>query len=369
MKPKITWITYDCFLDSDMNIVKELKTYYKITWILMFPIYGTRFKQEDFLNDPDLLDLDLQFITMEFRLRRPVTYFFWFKFARYVKNMNSDIIYFNGDVTLFNLLFIWALDKKKLIFTIHEGLITTDNKKQLKMINWARRLSIPNIKYINCFSNSQATFFLKKFSHIKIFVIPLALKDFGISKKQRIKDEIIFFNFGTILPKKNIDLLIDAACNIYEKGYKGFKVAITGQCTNWDYYLSKIKYPDLFICDIRSIENSEIKDLFAKYHYLVLPYKIVSQSGPLKIAFNYDIPVIVTDQPGFTEEVIDGLNGFIFKTGDVKSLESVLINVLNNHIGYDKLRHKMNIYTKKHYSIKMIVAKYIEMFNNVISLK
>jgi len=365
MKKKITWITYDCFIDCDIPLVKELKTVYAITWILMLPMSGTRFKREDFLNDPELTDIDQRFISINFRLRRPMTYLFWLKLARYVKNTNPDIIYFNGDATLYNFPFIWALDRKKLIFTIHEGLITTNNKKQLRMINWARKLSIPHINYINCFSNSQASYFSKKFPNNKVFVIPLALKDFGISEMQRLNNEIVFFNFGTILPKKNIDLLIDAACNIYEKGYRGFKIAISGYCADWDYYDSKIKYPDLFICDIRQIENSEIKDLFAKYHYLVLPYKVVSQSGPLKIAFNYDIPAIVSDQPGFTGEVVDGVNGFIFKTGDVKSLETVLINMLDNHNNYDMMREKMKAYTIDSYSTKVIGDKYIEMFQYV----
>ena len=98
---------------------------------------------------------------------------------------------------------------------------------------------------------------------------------------------------------------------------------------------------------------------------MVLPYKVVSQSGPLKIAFNYNIPVIVSDQPGFTDEVEEGVNGFIFKTGDVKSLELVLKKAIDNHENYDNFRNKMKSYTQNNYSINVIGDKYHEMFDEV----
>lgn len=366
MKTKITWITSDSFIDCDINIIKDLKNVYDITWIVLLPRRGGRFKREDFENDSEFNDINLEIIILEFSLRKPNSYGFWFKFARKINKINSQVIYYNGDISLFNLIFIWKMDKSKLIVTIHEGKITTNNIVQLLMINSARRLSIPFIKYINCFSSSQASFFKEKFKNNKVFIIPLALKDFGVSKKDRLTEYIVFFNFGTILPKKNIDLLIDAACNIYEKGYRGFKVGIFGASSEWEFYEERIRYPDIFICDIRLIDNDEIKDLFAEYHYLVLPYKVASQSGPLKIAFNYNVPTIVSDQPGFTEEVIDGVNGFIFKTEDVNSLENVMIKLIDNHHEYENIRTNMKNHIQSIYSNKAINAKYIDMFDKVI---
>ncbi len=366
MKKKITWVTYDCFLDCDISLILELKKYYHITWIILSPLYENRFKKEDFLDNPNFKGVEIQFIVMNFRLRRPLTYLFWFKLGKHINKTSFDLLYFNGDATVFNLPMIWSFDKKKLIFAIHEGLITTDNKNQLRMINLARSLTMPYIRYFNFFSNSQAQHFSKKFSNNRKFVIPLALKNFGSFDEQRNKEEIVFFNFGTILPKKNIDILIEAACNIYEQGFKGFKVAIHGSCSDWSFYLEKIRYPEIFICDIRFIDNTEIKTLFNRYHYLVLPYKTASQSGPLKIAFNYDVPVIVSDQPGFLDEVIEGINGNIFKTGDIKSLESVMIELILSHENYEMKRKKMKNFTKENFSVEVIGVKYKNMFEEVM---
>ena len=98
--------------------------------------------------------------------------------------------------------------------------------------------------------------------------------------------------FGTINYAKNIDLLIDAACVLYDKGYRNFRVSINGMCKDWSFYQTKNKISRAFDIDIRSIDNSEIANLFASADYFVQPYRVVSQSGPTKIAFNYNLPII-----------------------------------------------------------------------------
>ena len=44
---------------------------------------------------------------------------------------------------------------------------------------------------------------------------------------------------------------------------------------------------------------------------MLLPYKHVTGSGVIPVAYRYDTPVIVTDHVGLTEVVEDGVTGFI----------------------------------------------------------
>ena len=164
-----------------------------------------------------------------------------------------------------------------------------------------------------CFLSHKRSFFQKHFPSSRVFKIPLALKDFGVPTIVKPKDGIIrFLSFGTINYAKNIDLLIDAACVLYDKGYRNFRVSINGMCKDWSFYQTKIKYPELFDIDIRSIDNSEIANLFASTDYFVQPYRVVSQSGPTKIAFNYNIPIIASNLLGFSDEILEGVNGYLF---------------------------------------------------------
>lgn len=160
--------------------------------------------------------------------------------------------------------------------------------------------------------------------------------------------------------------MIDAACLLYNKGYRGFKISINGMCKDWSFYQARIKYPDLFDIDIRSIDNSEIANLFSSADYFVQPYRVVSQSGPTKIAFNYNLPIIASNLPGFSDEILEGVNGYLFEPGNVEDLVCVMAHAIDTYnCGYDKLKSSMIEHTKQYYSAERIASQYIEMFNYV----
>ena len=175
---------------------------------------------------------------------------------------------------------------------------------------------------------------------------------------------IRFLSFGIINYGKNIELLIDAACILYEHGVKNFKVSINGKCDNWEYYQERIKYPDLFECNIKMLPNSIIPNLFASSHYFVQPYRIVTQSGPMKIAFNYNTPIIASNLPGFSDEMEEGTTGYLFESESVDDLVRVMKKVIEKHsTDYVELKNRMESYVKANYSDTAIGQKYVEMFN------
>lgn len=117
---------------------------------------------------------------------------------------------------------------------------------------------------------------------------------------------------------------------------------------------------------IKSIPDTDIPDLFATTHYLVLPYKSVTQSGPLRIAYGYNTPVIASDLEGFKESIINNVTGLLFKTDDVTSLASLMRNVIENPQTYNIIKSKQKEYINNNISEKVIINKYINMFNNII---
>jgi len=262
----------------------------------------------------------------------------------------------------------WRLNKIKTIFSAHDGSVKpTFAKPCISKIVY--RLGYGTIRQVNMFSRSQAALFAERFKKVKIYLIPLGLKDFGSSKLTKRNDCVSFFFFGSIHPGKNIGLLIDAACSLREEGLRGFKVSINGSCQEWEQYQVKIKYPELFELNVRMIENSEIPDLFAQNHYMVFPYKEMSQSGALKVAFNYNVPVIVSDLQGFTDEVKEGVNGFVFESENIESLKQVMRYCVEHHAGiYSELCAKSERYSIENYSTQFIVRKYVEMLNEIANL-
>jgi len=199
----------------------------------------------------------------------------------------------------------------------------------------------------------------------------LGLKNYGESNVQKSSEGMTrFMSFGSINYTKHIDLLIDAAEGIYEKGYKNFIVVIKGGCSNPESIMSHVKHPELFDLSLRPVDNLEIADLFCSSHFFVQPYRVVSQSGPFKIAMKYNIPLITSDLPGFTDEMVDNVTGYTFETNSLQSLEDRMIQCIKmvvNGKPYEDLCKRMTQYVTREYSEAALLQRYCDMFNEVIN--
>ncbi|HEY4874765.1 MAG TPA: glycosyltransferase [Puia sp.] len=369
MKKTLTWVTVDYFVDCDFNpeLLKKILDLFKIHWIILLPYKNSRCSESDFKELNKLHDLKIEFLYSSFRQRDPRRLLYYLDLFKRIKEINADIIYLNCVPDPYLMPFFWIFNKRKTIFCAHDGEVHAGFDFNL-ITKATFKLSYKFAKYVCTFSYSQERLFNKNFSKSKTFVIPLSLKTFGNCNVLKSENKIIFLSFGVINYSKNIGLLIDAACNVYERGYNNFKISINGNCSNWDLYKSRIRYPQLFECNIRPINNNEIAEIFQKAHYLVQPYRHVSQSGVMKVAFNYNLPVIASDFPGFSEEIKEGTNGFLFHSLDVQSLEKLMSKVIDEHrTEYPLLLNKMAVHTKTFYAPNVIADRYLKMFDKVIS--
>lgn len=368
-RKKIAWVTPDYFADCDLNFdtLAQIVKIFDVHWIVLLPTRNARFSEKDFDGLLGLQGLTIEFMYSSLRQRNPGRLFYYLDLFRKIKKLHADLIYLNCVPDPYFMPFFWLLNKRKTVFTAHYAEVGSGFGYEI-ITRTVFNLSYKFVKNICIFSPSQAKIFKKKFTKARVFVILLALKSFGKSNLFKSDKTVKFLSFGVINYSKNIELLIAAACNIYEKGYRNFKVSINGFCDNWDYYQSYIRYPELFDCNIRIIKNSEIADLFTSAHYFVQPYRLLSQSGAMKVAFNYNLPVIASNLPGFSDEIENGINGFLFDPDKVDDLEQLMMRILDSHQKqYPALLDTMRDYTRDNYSSTALGNKYIKMFNEVIN--
>ena len=370
---KICWVTPDSFLDTDLNydIMLGLLKKYKIHWVVLFKINGNRFVESDFAKlKEECGNLTMEFLYAHHRMRHPWYFFYYKEISDIIKREVPDVIYLNCPPhNPYILPLYYSLPKKKTIVAAHQGYIRYGFKFPF-VLNLFRLLSYKNIQYANLFSKSEAELFEKHHPHIQIFQMDLPPKNFGEPTNNRsVVDKehpIRFLSFGSIVNAKNIELLIDAACKLYEQGYNNFKVSINGRCDNWSKYEAHIKYPALFETDIRSIPNNLIPNLFNGSHYFVQPYRLVTQSGPMKLAFYYNLPDICSDLSGLRNEIVEGINGFLFKSEDINDLVRVMKECIDKHCErYEELRKNMDEYIRKKYSLEVVIEEYSRMFETV----
>lgn len=364
----ITWLTNDCFVDCDLDVIKSLASTYNVKWVIILNRKKSRFNENDFEDLKLIPTLEISFAYTDYRERSLKTLFFYFSLLSSLIKTKADVFYINQVPTIyFSLIACIFLRRNKTIFTAHQGEVHGGFKhKYLYALSYGL---VYNWFYnVNLFSQTQADKFVSKHPDSSVFLIPLALKEFGQSHKIKSVTQVTFFNFGTITERKGIDLLIDAACNLHKKGIRGFHVTIAGACNNWEPYEKRILYPNIFTCIIRPLLNSEIPDLFGENHYLVLPYKIVTQSGPLKIAYNYNVPVIASDNGSFREEITDGKTGYLFENESVEDLERVMKMAIDKHkSNYGDLQHRQMEMVASRYAFDSIIEKYKSMFHKVLT--
>lgn len=372
-KPRLCWVTADYFTDCDLKpeLLKRVSEVYSIHWIVLFFHSGNRYQESDFESVRNMdVDIDVEFFHVQHR-KRDLRYFGDFKKLRKtILSKSPDLIYLNiavGDAQTVPM--VYQLPANKTIITAHQGRVHEGMKRKYlcELFRW---MVYRRLRYVNMFSESQMRFFKETFPRSTVFLNHLGLKEFGNPTVERDKqtDKVRFLSFGIINYAKNIDLLINAAEELYDEGERGFIISINGGCNNWKLYADQIHHPELFETDIRLIPNEDIPNLFTKSHYFVQPYRVVSQSGPLKIAYRYLTPVIVSDLPGFTDEVTEGVSGFIFKHEDKESLKAVMRKAISCYrTNYDELIASMKSYVDENYSEKSLAEQYMKMFNNVIT--
>lgn len=370
VKKKVVWLTPDYFVDCDLNreVLDTICLRFDVHWIVLLPISGSRYNALEFKDLMSVKGLTVEFFYLSYRGRDPRMLYVYMQLWKRIKQLNGDLVYFNDTPTNpYAMPLYFGLRSTNTIFSAHDGRITPEFKWATisKLVFWA---TYRRMRHVVSFSTSQQKILLDRFPRINGFHIPLGLKSFGASSVNKRSDTVSFLFFGSVQPNKNLALLIDAACSLYKKGARNFKIVICGQCDNWECYASRILYPEIFEYEIRFFSNNEIANLFAKNHYAVFPYRSMSQSGALKVAFNYHLPVIVSDLSSFTSEVQEGVNGFIFRSENLEDLERVMKERIQNHSeDYLSLQNAIKLNNSLVFSPMSIATRYAKMFDQVLS--
>lgn len=354
---KLFWLTGSSFFDVDEPIVPKLSQLFDIHWFVI--VQSDSFYKSSEIKKY-LYDKDIKGTVVDWpRLRSLKSLWYFLKLSVKIKKGNYDLIYIDylGLPYMFPMFYLFGLHRKKLIYACHDFVdhVAINNRG---FITRYKHFIFKQFPYFQLFSKTQLQIFTKKFSK-KTYFAPLALKGFGEpTSVKKDNKKIVFLFFGKIQERKGLEYLIKAANIVYEKCSGKFVIKICGESDNWKQYESLIKYPCCFDLAIRRIENEEIPNIFASSDFLVLPYKDVTQSGPLLISYNYNLPVIASNHPGFAEYISQGKTGFLFNICDENSLASIMIDIVEGKYNLEMIIKNLNIFIKENVALDSIVKKY-----------
>ncbi|MDR2039130.1 MAG: glycosyltransferase [Bacteroidales bacterium] len=173
--------------------------------------------------------------------------------------------------------------------------------------------------------------------------------------------------FGLIRDYKGLDLMIDAWGELKKNGVtQGKKLLIAGE-----FYTDKTKYlqqieklglnNDVLLHDW-FIKDEEVKYYFSLADMVVQPYKSATQSGVTQIAYQFDVPMVVTDVGGLSEIVPDHKVGLVVPP-DSSAIAQAIEEIYSQHYLPD---FRVNMETEKlRFSWDYFTGKITELYQTI----
>lgn len=271
--------------------------------------------------------------------------------AKFSSHNFFHLHFFDFNILNFFACFFATFFNVKLVLTIHD--VNPFSKKTNPYLKRWILLLADKVIVHNEFSKKELIkdkINLKKISvvphgHYLDFINPktnkiVAKKKFGLQSKK-----VIMF-FGMIKEEKGLDILIKSFHEVRKKN-KDVVLFIAGK----NYKTDNKKYTKIInqlglknSCVIHNkyIPENELCDYYGCADVIVLPYKLIFQSGVLMMSSSFNVPIIVSDLEPFLDIIDDQKSGLVFKVNDVKSLAEKLIFSINSS-------EKMNSYAKNNF--------------------
>lgn len=194
---------------------------------------------------------------------------------------------------------------------------------------------------------------------------------YPILERSYIVNNPIDINLKEPVPIVNNDTYLFMARLSQEKGVELFCQAMTDLnlkgCVLGDGYLLQSlrrKYPSVYFAGWVTGEDKE--KLIRKGKALIFP-SLWYEGAPLTIMEmkSYGIPCIVPDKCAASEQIIDGETGFIFKTGNLFSLEQAILKYENSNL-MDMHNKLLESFSAKDYSLVHHIDNLIKVYNDII---
>lgn len=365
---KVYYLSSSAFADNQINLLHHFPKEISVTYNVIIPVKNSNYSEAEISAYCREKKIDFIPTRLKYRFRDPRLLITYYGILENIRRVDPDVIFVaNFDQIYLNAILL-ALDKKKTIIAMHD-VVNHSNTAFDKLTTIGKKLLIGKFDTFLTYSQPQAAILREKYKKKKVYSIPLPLIGFGDmppAPKPAAKKTFLFFGF--ILHYKGLDLLLHAINKLAQKR-QDFQLIIAGRSADWEeQYAPLIQHPQLVSATIGFIENDDIPACFAQADYLVLPYRDTTQSGPLMIAYNYNIPVLASNAEGFHEFFQSGTTGYMFdlaKEGDmVRVLEEAIDRPKEE---YQELKQKLAAHTETNFAISKLVKSYVTMFKNTTS--
>lgn len=138
--------------------------------------------------------------------------------------------------------------------------------------------------------------------------------------------------FGTITKYKGLDVLLRAFPKVHERTSAHLIVAgFPAKDVNADalkQLADELGFADAVSWFLDYLPNEQIRPLMDITDVVVLPYRMVAQSGVLQIAYAYGKPIVATEVGGLPDVIEDGQSGLLVPPENPEALAEAMLKLI-----------------------------------------
>lgn len=214
----------------------------------------------------------------------------------------------------------------------------TERLKQAKWILFNAKLVVAPSKFV-------ASVFMKEFSGLEVKVLNHGL-NFRMMKRNEKSyaghDPVVFCYAGSFNPHKGLHILLEAFNKISSSNAL-LKIYGSGPDEEYIRDLKAIAKGNARIEFCRVYPEDQTGDILSRVDVVVIPSLCYeSYSMILHEALVCNVPVVATDLGGLAEKIKDGVNGFLFRMGDSKSLQAALQRIMDDPAILNRLKRNID---------------------------
>ena len=361
---KVLFVTTESMLDHSYTMIKELRKH--LTLDVIITAKKLTPELERYLKDPGV----------KFFKRRgfkdPLSIFTELKLLLYIRRQKPDVVWFNVFSLVQSVLVKLLL--RNVIVNAHDIELHPEEKDLHGILSQKVTFMLYK-KSIAVMSKTQARHFEEKYGRRPhLFQLPLidyyeaVASDKTNESVPSTKNGVVnFLFFGSIMPYKGIEKLLDAAA-LLEKENQKFKINIHGRL-NYNREELQQKITSLKSVNFVNafIDYRDISGIYRGNDVIIIPYIQVSQCGPLLIGFNQNMPAICSRLEGFEEYVDDGSSGLLFEN-TAQSLAEKMRMIISNPQLIADMKQYISTTTRAKFSMAALAPSYIEVFQKAAGL-
>ncbi len=354
-------INNECFRDTDIPLALLLAKKYTVDYYIILDSNSKINKADIIKSLAENKNVSVHVVNGQYR-RREIGYCLLMrKVFKQIKQTNPVCLLTAIKDDIFCNIYLSTFFRGKLLYMSHD--VERHPVSGFSMSDYVGRcldsLMMRSTHRFLLFSYEQYALFKKLYPHKEANYILKPIHNFGEStlEKPQIEEVCNFLFLGGIAYHKGLDILIDAFEKVLAETNKKITLSVYGRGYN-DEWRTHIKTKEAYNLHIGFFDDADVPDIFKTHHFLVLPYRQVTQSGPFSIALGYGLPVVASNIGIFGNSITDGENGILFEKENVDDLAQCIKQcAVMNTVEYNKMSEAVLQLRYKMYDDAMALAK------------